>query len=59
MLVEEVERFDAEHPGNANDSNNHKNHMNIALEWREKFLSSGDYKHLNSTCPSTCTAAVA
>ena len=38
VLVEEVERFDTEHPGNANDSNNHKNHMNVALEWRENPL---------------------
>ena len=37
VLVEEVEWFDTEHPGNANDSNNHKNHMNVALEWRENF----------------------
>ena len=35
MFVEEVERFDTEHPGNANDSNNHQNHMNVALEGRE------------------------
>ena len=38
MLVEEVEWFDTEHPGNANDSNNHKNHMKVALEWREYIM---------------------
>ena len=32
VLVEEVERFDTEHPGNANNSNNHQNNMNIALK---------------------------
>ena len=32
VFVEEVERFDTQHPGNANDSSNHQNHMNVALE---------------------------
>ena len=35
VFVEEIERFDTEHPGNANDSNDHQNHMNIALEREE------------------------
>ena len=34
MFIEEVERFDTQHPGNANDSNDHQNHMNVALEER-------------------------
>ena len=35
VLIAEVERFDTQHPGNASNSNDHQNHMNVALEGRE------------------------
>ena len=38
VLVEEVERFDTEHPRDASDSNDHQNHMNVALNERKRVL---------------------